>query len=107
MSTRADDRTQRIRAIVDSIPRGSVATYGQVALEAGLPGRARLVGRILAELPATSGVPWHRVVRAGGRIAVRPGDGQRLQLRRLRCERVRFTGPDRVDLERSGWRPRW
>lgn len=63
-----------ILAIVQSIPAGRVATYGQVAELAGLPGRARLVGRTLGLLPDDSAVPWHRVVNAGGRISPR-GDG--------------------------------
>ena len=58
-----------------AIPPGRVATYGQVAEAAGLPGRARLVGRALRELPDDSAVPWHRVVGAGGRISPR-GDGE-------------------------------
>lgn len=96
---------QRIRATVDSIPPGRVATYGQVAAEAGLPGRARLVGRVLSELPANSELPWHRVVGAGGAIAQRPGDGPSVQRRRLRAERVRFRPGGRVDLAASGWEP--
>lgn len=63
-----------ILAIVQSIPAGRVATYGQVAELAGLPGRARLVGTTLGKLPDDSGVPWHRVVNAAGRISPR-GDG--------------------------------
>ncbi|MBK7772415.1 MAG: MGMT family protein [bacterium] len=63
-----------ILAIVESIPAGRVATYGQIADLAGLPGRARLVGTTLRKLPDDSAVPWHRVVNAGGRISAR-GDG--------------------------------
>jgi methylated-DNA-protein-cysteine methyltransferase-like protein len=63
-----------ILAIVESIPAGRVATYGQIADLAGLPGRARLVGTTLRKLPDDSAVPWHRVVNAGGRISPR-GDG--------------------------------
>ena len=52
-----DGTRQRICAVVDSIPRGRVATYGQVAREAGLPQRARLVGRVLSKLPRGSRLP--------------------------------------------------
>ena len=95
---------ERIRAVVDSIPRGCVATYGLVAREAGLPRRARLVGRVLAELPAGSRIPWHRVVNAQGAISLRGGSGPLRQRRRLVAEGVVFCGR-RVDLRRCLWRP--
>ena len=58
------DDVERVRAAVAAIPPGSVLAYGQVAARAGLPGRARLVGRILAE--DGDDLPWHRVLRADG-----------------------------------------
>ena len=102
---RAADARERIRAVVDSIPRGCVASYGLVAREAGLPRRARLVGRVLAELPPGSRLPWHRVVNSQGAISPR-GDGAatREQRRRLVREGVGFRG-ERVDLARHLWRP--
>ena len=95
---------QRILATVDSIPRGRVATYGQVAEEAGLPRRARLVGRTLRELPPRTKLPWHRVVNASGRISAR-GDGSSgaLQRRRLEREGVVFDPSGRIDLRRFRW----
>ena len=93
-----------IYAVVRRIPVGRVATYGQVAREAGLPRRARLVGRVLAALQGESGLPWHRVVNASGRISVRPGAGASVQRRRLAREGVRFTG-ERIDLARFAWAP--
>lgn len=101
-----DDVRQRIYATVDSIPRGRVASYGQVASEAGLPGRARLVGRALAELPAGSRLAWHRVVNAAGRVSTR-GDGgaEREQRRRLRREGVTVDARGRLDLARHRWSP--
>lgn len=98
---------QRILAMLDSIPRGKVATYGQIAREAGLPGRARLVGALLRDLPAGSPLPWHRVLNARGAISPRPGAGYPSQRRLLRAEGVRFDPQGRVDLERFGWRPEW
>jgi methylated-DNA-protein-cysteine methyltransferase-like protein len=94
---------QRILATVDSIPRGKVATYGQIAREAGLAGRARLVGRVLRDLPAGSKLAWHRVVNAAGKISVR-GTSEREQARRLKREGVSVQTPGRVDLERHRWR---
>ena len=97
---------QRIYATVDAIPRGRVATYGQVAREAGLPRRARQVGYALRNLAPGSRLPWHRVVNASGSISPR-GDGSsaRLQRRRLVAEGVVVDGRGRVDLARFGWRP--
>jgi len=101
-----DDRRQRILATVDSIPRGAVASYGQVAREALLPGRARLVGRVLAELPAGSRLAWHRVLNAAGKCSFPPGSPHAVeQRRRLEREGVEFSGTGRVDLARFGWCP--
>lgn len=97
---------ERIYRVVRRVPRGRVATYGQVARLAGLPGQARLVGYALAALPDDVGVPWHRVVNARGGISPRAdsgwGDAQRAL---LQAERVKFSG-DTVSLARYQWRPR-
>ena len=98
----------RIYAVVRRIPAGRVATYGQVATVAGLPGQARLVGYALAGLPDGNALPWHRVINAAGRVSARhdgPG-GSVLQRLRLEQEGVRFDARGRVDLETYGWRPR-
>ena len=60
---------EKIWQVVHSIPRGRVATYGQVARLAGLPGYARYVGTVLKKLPRGSRLPWHRVVNARGRLS--------------------------------------
>lgn len=100
----ADPVYQRIYATVDSVPAGRVATYGQIAEEAGLPRRARLVGRALRLLPTRSRVPWQRVVSASGRIPDRgPGTVER-HARALRREGVDVER-GRVDLERYRWQP--
>jgi methylated-DNA-protein-cysteine methyltransferase related protein len=74
---------ERVRAVVRAIPSGETSTYGEVAAAAGIPGRARLVGRILAE--DGHDLPWHRVLRADGTCA--PHIAQE-QLARLRVEGV-------------------
>jgi len=79
---------QRIRATILSIPRGHVSSYGAVARAAGIPGGARLVVRTLGQ---SHGLPWHRVVAAGGRIAI-PGEGGLDQRFRLEMEGVKFSG---------------
>jgi methylated-DNA-protein-cysteine methyltransferase-like protein len=94
----------RIYATVMAIPAGRVATYGQVADAAGLPGRARLVGRALRELPDDSAVPWHRVVGAGGRLSPR-GDGESVREQRLLLadEGVTFGPGGRIPLGDFAW----
>jgi methylated-DNA-protein-cysteine methyltransferase-like protein len=96
----------RIYAVVRRIPRGRVATYGQVATLAGLGGQPRQVGYALSALPAGSRVPWHRVINARGEIsrrAIRDDESEQRHL--LEAEGVRFDG-DRVPLARYRWRPR-
>jgi methylated-DNA-protein-cysteine methyltransferase-like protein len=105
-----DDHTTRaaeqVWQVVVSIPRGSVATYGQVASLAGLPGGARRVGRILSQLPDGTRIPWHRVVNASGGISLPPGSGSyRKQRSRLRSEGIAFSKTGRISLSRYGWRP--
>jgi len=84
---------ERIWQVVAAIPKGSVATYGQVATLAGMPGHARLVGRTLSELPKDTKLPWHRVINASMRISLRSGStGHNLQRSRLEAEGVEFIG---------------
>lgn len=87
-----------ILKVVQAIPAGHVMTYGQVAEAAGLPRRARLVGKVLADLPDGSDVPWHRVVNASGRISVRGRGSAAEQRRRLEREGVTFEASGRIDL---------
>jgi methylated-DNA-protein-cysteine methyltransferase-like protein len=91
---------------VRRVPRGKVATYGQIANAAGLPGNARRVGYALYALPAGSGVPWHRVVNAAGVLSVGrlDPDSAREQRLRLEMEGVRFDARGRVVLGRHGWK---
>jgi methylated-DNA-protein-cysteine methyltransferase related protein len=80
---------QEIWHVVGAIPRGQVSTYGAVARAAGLPGRARLVGRALRLAPKGLHLPWHRVVGAGGRIVFpKLSLEHREQTRRLKAEKV-------------------
>jgi len=85
----ADDAHGRILAAIRAIPAGEVAGYGEVARRAGLPGRARLVARLLGQNDDPA-LPWHRVLRSDGRIAFPEGSkGFREQSQRLRAEGVR------------------
>lgn len=96
----------RIYAVVRRIPRGRVATYGQVAALAGLPRQARLVGYALSALPDGSTVPWHRVVNAKGTISARATVAWGLRQRALlEREGLQFFG-EALRLRRYQWRPR-
>jgi methylated-DNA-protein-cysteine methyltransferase-like protein len=90
---------------VRRIPRGRVASYGQVAELAGLPRRARLVGQLLWQLDETTDIPWHRVINARGEISYSPsrGGGDVLQRLRLEAEGVEFSEAGRIDRERFQW----
>lgn len=102
---------ERILAAIRAVRRGEVAGYGHIARRAGLPGRARMVARVLAgnEDP---GLPWHRILRSDGRIAFAPGSrGFREQARRLRAEgvevrngRVRIPRAD-MSVDEQVWGP--
>jgi methylated-DNA-protein-cysteine methyltransferase-like protein len=87
---------------VKSIPRGRVVTYGQLAKALKLPGGARTAGFAIAGTPNGQGIPWHRVVGAGGRILIREPIASK-QRRLLETEGVLFVGM-RVDMERHAWR---
>ena len=97
---------QRIYAVVKRIPRGRVATYGQIAHLAGLPRKARQVGYALRALDDDS-VPWHRVINAHGTISRRAAaEFVHIQRKLLEVEGVRFDETGSVQLERFQWRPR-
>jgi methylated-DNA-protein-cysteine methyltransferase-like protein len=94
---------ERIYAVVRQIPAGKVASYGQIAQITG-GCTARMVGYAMAATPENSGVPWHRVINAQGKISLRADSfGSRLQEQLLKDEGVEFDAQGRVDLERFGW----
>ena len=94
-----------ICAVIRRIPKGWVATYGQVAALAGFPRRARLVGRVLQDLDPASDIPWHRVVNAKGEVsyASSRNGGDVVQRHLLEREGVQFDERNRFDLERFRW----
>lgn len=96
---------ERIHKVVSRIPRGRVATYGQVARLAGLPGQARLVGYALHALPAGTSLPWQRVVNAQGTVSTR-GEHAARQRRLLEREGIRFDERGRLSLASFQWRPK-
>ena len=100
------ERHARILDVAARVPRGRVATYGQIAILAGLPRHARHVGVALRELPDDSDVPWHRILGARGEISRRrSSDSHELQRILLEAEGVRFDNRGRVNLEECRWEP--
>jgi methylated-DNA-protein-cysteine methyltransferase-like protein len=99
------DSYPRIYAVVRRIPRGRVATYGQVAELAGLAGRARQVGYALHALPSATALPWHRVINASGGVSLRSSPGAELTQRQLLEEEgVEFDLRGRVRLAKVQWK---
>lgn len=92
----------RVKEVLTRIPYGRVISYSAVAAIAGLPNGARTVARLLHSSAGPEGLPWWRVVRADGGIALRPGSGYEEQLALLESEGVAVNG-GRVDLEVFGW----
>jgi methylated-DNA-protein-cysteine methyltransferase-like protein len=96
---------QRVCQAVGQIPKGKVASYGQIATLAGLPGAARLVGNVLRKLPDGSRLPWHRVINSQGKISL-PIDSPSYQeqKKRLLAEGIDIQG-SRIALKTFGWQP--
>lgn len=95
---------EAVQAAVAQVPRGRVATYGQIAWMTGYPLRARQVGMVLKALPEGSELPWHRIVSAGGLVPSRGRWwGALLQIQRLREEGVAVDDGGSLDLGRFRW----
>ena len=100
---------RHIYAVVRRIPRGKVATYGQVAELAGIPGAARVVGAAMRALPSELGLPWQRVVGKRSptlaQVAILDPVGAGIQRAMLEAEGVVFTTRDAIRLADHGWLP--
>ena len=102
---------EKILAAIRAVPRGQVAGYGEIARRAGLPGRARMVARILSANDDRD-LPWHRVLRSDGRIAFPPEhpnfdeQQQRLRAEGVRVENGRVRGQRAAaSLDEMLWAP--
>lgn len=93
----------RIYEAVKHIPYGRVATYGQIARLAGMPGHARQVGYALHSLPDRHQVPWHRVINKKGSISLDPSGTGALQQQRLEAEGIEFDADGTIPLKKYGW----
>jgi methylated-DNA-protein-cysteine methyltransferase-like protein len=105
LSTTSDRELDRLAvyAVIKSIPLGKVASYGQVANLAGLGNGARWVGRLLAQLPKDSQLPWFRVINSHGKISL-SGDAKQRQIDQLNADGIVVTN-GRVNLSLFGWQP--
>ena len=98
-----ENRLAQIWRLVRRVPRGSVATYGDIAEAVQPPCNPRLIGPALGKAPPGLALPWHRILAAGGRIALPAHQGLEQRLR-LEGEGVTFAGK-RARLEIHGWKP--
>lgn len=97
--------SEKVKRVIRAVPRSRVATYGQVAALAGSPFAARQVVWVLHSCSEKDRLPWHRIVNARGRIALKPGAGYEQQKKLLQAEGIRFDRRGRIDLERYLWEP--
>src|SRR5579862_8785847 len=100
---RADMSWELVYQLVKKIPRGRVTTYGALAKRLRIPGGARVVGYAMAATPRGRGIPWHRVVGAGGKLIIREPYGS-LQRKMLGTEGVEIGGA-RINYKKYGWQP--
>jgi methylated-DNA-protein-cysteine methyltransferase-like protein len=95
--------TRRIVECILAVPTGRVACYRDVALVAGLPNGARQVVRALHSLSRSCALPWHRIIRVDGSIALESCRGRETQIALLRSEGVEVSDAGRVDMNRYGF----
>jgi len=97
---------QMILNVIVQIPKSKVASYGQIASLAGLPKHARLVGKVLGQLPSDHDVPWYRVINSQGRISLNKLDekGMCVQTAKLLEEGVVVIN-GKVNLKQFQWKP--
>jgi methylated-DNA-protein-cysteine methyltransferase-like protein len=94
--------TERILAEILALPKGRVSSYSAIAVRAGIPNGARQVARALHSLSEKHNLPWHRVIRKDGSIALEAGAGKELQMGLLRNEGVEVSSAGKVDMKRFG-----
>jgi methylated-DNA-protein-cysteine methyltransferase-like protein len=99
------DFTSEVIALIKSIPKGKVATYGQIAYLTDHYPSVRRVVWILHSCSEKEGLPWHRVINSKGTISLKPGKGYERQKAMLEKEGIVFDNRDRIDLERFLWEP--
>jgi len=108
VSVDSDLVRRRVWRVIQRIPRGRVATYGQIADLAGIPGQPRRIGQALRTVPPGASLPWHRVVSANGVLGLGRYDPSAGWEQRMRLEQegVRFGRRGRISLQEFGWNGR-
>lgn len=101
-SSTMSETTRRIMEQILAVPKGKVSCYRDIALKAGLPNGARQTVRVLHSLSEKYNLPWHRIIRSNGSIALEAGAGRELQIKLLRAEGVKISAKGRVDMNRFG-----
>ena len=96
------DTTRRIIEQILAVPAGRVSSYRDIAQQAGLPNGARQTVRVLHSMSEKYNLPWHRIIRSNGSIALKEGAGRELQISLLRSEGVEVSPLGRVNMERFG-----
>ena len=96
---------KKVIGLIKKIPRGKVATYGQIAALAGSPRAARQVVRTLHTSSDKEKLPWQRVINGRGKISLRPNSGYEIQKAMLEDEGVMFSLDDVIDLSLYLWQP--
>jgi len=98
-------KAERIWNTVSKVPSGKVASYGQIADLAGLPGRARLVGKVLGYAPKSLKLPWYRILRSSGQLAFNAGSKEAETQKGLLQEEGVVVLKNRVKIKDFGWVP--
>jgi methylated-DNA-protein-cysteine methyltransferase-like protein len=96
------DITGRIMEQILAVPKGKVSSYRDIALKAGLPNGARQTVRVLHSMSEKHNLPWHRIIRSNGSIALGEGEGRELQISLLRAEGVKVSPDGKVDMNKYG-----
>ena len=97
------ETTLRLIKTIQAIPKGKVSSYRDVALAAGLPNGARQTVRVLHSLSEKFDLPWHRIIRSNGTIALKEGEGRELQVSLLQSEGVDVSEEGRVNMDRFAY----
>jgi methylated-DNA-protein-cysteine methyltransferase related protein len=98
------ESTQKLIQAIKAIPRGKVSSYRDVALAVGLPNGARQTVRVLHSLSEKYDLPWYRIIRSNGSIALKEGEGRELQIQLLHEEGVEVSPDGLVDMSRFNFR---
>jgi len=96
------DITRKIIEQILAVPKGKVSCYRDIALKAGLPNGARQTVRVLHSMSEKYNLPWYRIIRSNGSIALAEGEGRELQIKLLRSERVEVSDNGKIDMDRYG-----